>query len=429
MSSSSPEPAHEEFARWVQEALQRLYDLPYLQKHPLTNLLAGAEIDRLQRVPHLRRTLLDAIHALAPENAAQAQSPDWRAYRILELRYIEGLTPPEVMQQLVLSRSYYFREQARMLEALTTMLWEQWQQQRPPTPPASDADAQLSPEQHDLTREQLAHAETSRLSAQATWEQVDPIEVLQQLQPIVGSLARSQGKVVRSELPQQLITLRADRVLLRQALVTAITFALDLAAGEQVQIGSFAEPHEVGISIVVDQAREVPPAAAGRQGVGLEVCAQLMEAMGGALHVARTTGGRWEARLTWPAVATYTLLVIDDNQDFVNLFRRYLAGHSWRVLGAADGVQARQVLAEVDPTAIILDVMMPREDGWELLVALRASAATRSTPVIICSVLNEPRLAETLGASGYLTKPVTQPALLRALAPWSQAGASRAPAP
>ncbi len=433
MATSSPEPAREEFARWVQEALQRLYDLPYLQKHPLTDLLASAETERLQRVPHLRRTMLDAIHALAPANGAQAQSPDWRAYRILELRYIEGLTPPEVMQQLALSRSYYFREQARMLEALTTMLWEQWQQRRPPAPlaptkPLGDGNAQGLPEQVDLTREQLAHAETSRLSAHATWEAVDLIEVLQQLQPIVESLARSQGKVVESDLPQQFITLRADRILLRQALVTAITFALDLATRGQVQIRSLADSQEVGISIVVSQASEVSPSASGRQGVGLEVCAQLMEAMGGALNIEHTPEGRWEARLTWPTVASYTLLVVDDNQDFANLFRRYLVGHSWRVIGAADGVQARQVLADIEPTVIILDVMMPREDGWELLVALRSRESTRTTPIIICSVLNEPRLAETLGASGYLTKPVTQQALLHALAPWSQAGASRAPA-
>lgn len=426
MSERLTTATQEEFARWVQEALQRLYDSPYLQKHPLTDILA-AEADRLQRVPHLRRVLLDAIQALAPASGAQAQSPDWRAYRILELRYIEGLTPPEVMQQLALSRSYFFREQARMLEALTAILWDQWRQRRPPAPADGEPAPESPPEEPDLTREQLAHAETTRLSAQATWEPVDPIAVLQQLQPIVDSLARSQGKVVRSELPQQLITLRADRVLLRQALVTAITFALDMASDGQVRIGGFAEPHDVGISIVVGQASEVPPAAAGRQGVGLEVSARLMEAMGGTLKVERTTGGHWEARLAWPTVPAYTLLVVDDNQDFVDLFRRYLAGHSWRVIGAPDGARARQVLAEIDPTVIILDVMMPREDGWELLVALRASEATRATPIIISSVLNEPRLAETLGASGYLVKPVTQQALLRALAPWSQAGASRAP--
>lgn len=416
MSASSPEPAREEFARWVIEALQRLYDSPFLQKHPLTEALAGDEPNRLQRVPFVRRRLLDAIQALAPANGAQAQSPDWRAFRILELRYIEGLTPPEVMQQLALSRSYYFREQARMLEALTTMLWEQWQETRQTPAP---------PEQPDLTREQLAHAETTRLSAHATWEPVDPLAVLQQLQPIVESLARGQGAVVRSELPPQLLTLRADRVLLRQALFTALTYAVDMAAGGQVLIASFVGPNEAGISIAVERADQGAPA--NRQGVGLEICAQLMETMGGALRVERAVDGRWEARLAWPAEASYSLLVVDDNQDFADLFRRYLAGHSWRVVGAADGAQARELLAELAPTAIVLDVMMPREDGWELLVALRASEATRTTPIIICSVLNEPRLAETLGASGYLTKPVTQQALLRALAPWGRAGASQAP--
>jgi CheY-like chemotaxis protein len=428
MSESSSEPTREEFARWVQEALQRLYDSPFLQKHPLTDILAPGA-DRLQRVPHLRRVLLDAIQALAPVIGVQAQSPDWRAHRILELRYIEGLTPSEVMQQLALSRSYFFREQARMLEALTTTLWEQWQQRRPADPGliGGETPAGGATGQPDQTREQLAQAETTRLSAQATWESVDPVAVVQQLRPIVDSLARSQGKVVHTDLTLQLVTLRADRVLLRQALVTAITFALDLAADGQVQIGSFAESHEVGIAVAVGAANEVVPAAAGRQGVGLEISGRLMEAMGGTLRVERTAGGGWEARLAWPTVPSYTLLVVDDNQDFVALFRRYLAGHSWRVLGAADGVQARQLLAEVDPTVIILDVMMPREDGWELLVALRASEATCTTPIIISSVLNEPRLAETLGASGYLVKPVTQQALLRALAPWSQAGASRAP--
>lgn len=414
MPTSPPPPTREAFARWVQEALQRLYDLPYLQKHPLADVLAAAEPDRLQRVPHLRRELLDAIHTLAPAQGAQAQSPDWRAYRILELRYIEGLTPPEVMQQLALSRSYYFREQARMLDALTTTLWERWQQ---------SAQAAPAAEQVGPSREQLAYAEASRLAAQATGEHVDPADVLQQLAPLVESLAHSQGKRVQVDLPAQLVPLRADRVLLRQALVTAITYALDIASEQAVQITGFNERRAAGIAIHVAGAPE-----AAQPGRGLEVCAQLMQALGGELQVEHTFGGLWQARLAWPTEAIHTLLVVDDNQDFANLFRRYLASHSWRVVGAADGEQARQAIAEHLPTAIILDVMMPREDGWELLMALRASEATRATPIIICSVLNEPRLAQALGADGYLTKPVNQQALLRALAPLAQAAASQGPA-
>jgi Amt family ammonium transporter len=105
-----------------------------------------------------------------------------------------------------------------------------------------------------------------------------------------------------------------------------------------------------------------------------------------------------------------------------------LAATDWAVHGAVDGAEARQWLAEMRPTIIMLDVMMPREDGWEVLMALKAEATTRDIPIIVCSVLTEPQLATTLGAAAYLPKPVTQEALLQALAPWSRAGASQRPA-
>src|SRR5687768_13024204 len=127
MSESSPSPTRAEFARWVQDALNRLYDSPSLRGHPLAEALVGSAAPS-QRGQQLRRVLLDAIHAMSPDATLPAQSADWRAYRILELRYIEGLSPAEVMQQLAFGRSYYFREQARILEALTSMLWDQRQQ-------------------------------------------------------------------------------------------------------------------------------------------------------------------------------------------------------------------------------------------------------------------------------------------------------------
>jgi Amt family ammonium transporter len=92
--------------------------------------------------------------------------------------------------------------------------------------------------------------------------------------------------------------------------------------------------------------------------------------------------------------------------------------HHWEVIGAADGESARAEILRRRPTVILLDVMMPREDGWEFLVGIKARDETRDIPVIVCSVLSEPQLAATLGAFAYLTKPVTQQALLGVLAPW-----------
>jgi CheY-like chemotaxis protein len=323
------------------------------------------------------------------------------------------------MQQLAFGRSYYFREQARMLEALTSVLWDQWQQALGQDAPALAAST---------TREQLAHVETARLSAHATWETVDPVELLEQLRTLIEALAQAQGVAVQFKLPQRLTLLRADRVLLRQAMLNVIVYALDSACGGMVEVSSFVEGLTTGIRVLSAVPAAPQAVTPQRQGVGLDVCRRFMAAMGGALEVQGGAGARWEARLVWPTSAPRTLLVIDDNQDFADLFRRYLAGHNWQVIGAADGAAARQILAELVPTVITLDVMIPREDGWELLAGLRASERTRTTPIIVCSVLNEPRLARTLGATAYLPKPVTQPALLDALAPWGQAGASLGPA-
>jgi Amt family ammonium transporter len=69
------------------------------------------------------------------------------------------------------------------------------------------------------------------------------------------------------------------------------------------------------------------------------------------------------------------------------------------------------------PGAILLDVVIPGRDGWELLLELKQLPSTRDIPVIICSVLDEPAVAIALGAAAYLQKPIDQDRLLAALNP------------
>ena len=61
---------------------------------------------------------------------------------------------------------------------------------------------------------------------------------------------------------------------------------------------------------------------------------------------------------------------------------------------------------------------MPGLDGWEMLQQLKASPATREIPVVVCSVLKEARLAQSMGAAGYLTKPVSQREFLEMVQRW-----------
>ncbi len=421
MVELSMPPDRETFARWVHDALNRLYDSPYLQAHPLAALLTEAG-EALHRSQNLRRVLLEVIRAMRPAAGVPAQSPDWRAYRILELRYIEGLSPNEAMERLALGKSQYFRDQARVLDALTGVLWEQWQKARAVAPPVvTEADG--------AAQEDLIRAETERLCAQATWEAVDTAEVLDDLRAVVEPLAQAKGATIHFAPMQRFTVLHADRVMLRQAVLNVITHALGAASQGQVEVNGFAGGGETGIRVVAHSNTLTSVSASEQDGdTGLEICRQLMAAMRGVLRLAVTEHGAWEARLAWPVAEPCTLLVVDDNTAFVDLFRRYLAGHNWRVIGAASSAEARRMLIETRPTVIALDVMMPKEDGWEFLMALRSSADTRDIPIIVCSVLNEPQLALTLGAAAYLAKPVAQQTLLRTLAPWSRSGASLAPA-
>ena len=117
-------------------------------------------------------------------------------------------------------------------------------------------------------------------------------------------------------------------------------------------------------------------------------------------------------------MARATVLTIDDNADIVALFQRYLGGYAVSVVGIKNAEDALRVAVELQPQVITLDVMMPNQDGWEILQKLKIAPETKQIPVIICSVLHEPQLAQALGASGYVTKPISQAKLVETLQQW-----------
>jgi DNA-binding response OmpR family regulator len=89
-----------------------------------------------------------------------------------------------------------------------------------------------------------------------------------------------------------------------------------------------------------------------------------------------------------------------------DLLFRFLERDRLSVAVAANGETGLQLARELRPAAILLDVMMPRMDGWAVLGALKADPLTADIPVIMISMMNETGLAYSLGAADYLTKPV-----------------------
>ena len=100
------------------------------------------------------------------------------------------------------------------------------------------------------------------------------------------------------------------------------------------------------------------------------------------------------------------VLVIDDDQATRDLLARFLTKEGFRVATAADGRIGLEQARARRPRAILLDVTMPRMDGWTVLRTLRADPDLGDVPVIMVTVLDEQNLAFSLGATDYLQKPV-----------------------
>jgi CheY-like chemotaxis protein len=117
-----------------------------------------------------------------------------------------------------------------------------------------------------------------------------------------------------------------------------------------------------------------------------------------------------------------TLVIIEDDQTAASYYATLFKGNGYHVEVANDGVSGVDLCTRVQPQVILLDVMMPRQNGILVLQTLRASDETKNTPVVVMSNFSEPTLikrAIQLGALEYVIKTqVEGPALLNALPRW-----------
>ena len=104
------------------------------------------------------------------------------------------------------------------------------------------------------------------------------------------------------------------------------------------------------------------------------------------------------------------ILVVDDNPDVRLALTTILedAGHD--VLEAEDGDVVFDIALDQQPTLVLLDVMMPRLNGFDALARLKADTRTNSIPVVMVTAKGRPEdmaMARSLGAVEYITKPWT----------------------
>jgi CheY-like chemotaxis protein len=172
-----------------------------------------------------------------------------------------------------------------------------------------------------------------------------------------------------------------------------------------VHVDVFSEGHFAAFGLTKDEAER------------LEMARQLVELSGGSLNVIPGQGQQRTSaiRIALPAAEQVPVLVVDDNVDTLRLLERYLSNSRYRFTGTSDPEQAVRLAEELAPQIIVLDVMLPQVDGWELLGRLHEHPKTGNIPVVVCTILPQEQLAANLGAADLIRKPVSRQAFLSAL--------------
>ncbi|TET54973.1 MAG: response regulator transcription factor [Anaerolineales bacterium] len=107
-------------------------------------------------------------------------------------------------------------------------------------------------------------------------------------------------------------------------------------------------------------------------------------------------------------MAGETILVVDDEASIVELTRMYLEQEGFRVAAAVDGEAALEAIARKPPALLILDLMLPKIDGWEVCRRIRSGRAAPDLPIIMLTARDDDVdkiVGLELGADDYVTKP------------------------
>jgi CheY-like chemotaxis protein len=415
------------FLQELHDALLHLRDLPFRRTHPLSRRIAPSSPPSTST---LQQFLLDSVERLRPPSYVAFDSPRWRRYRYLKLRYVEGAPLEQVVMQLGISERQARREHHAALQELAALLIQQ--------SPASVGGGRLEPvfgdrsqdmpsmaQQFSFDSESLVDLDSELMqveSAQST-ERIDLLLALEDALDLAAPLARRRSVVIEPAERQVLPPVVGTKTVLRQILLNILTFFIGIDGVRHLRIEAYGRVAAIDLRFLVTVVARAPRGLSGTRGLAgfappLAAANHLVDGQGGSLHLVDAPTGIPSVHLVLPTVDATLVLIVDDNPGVARLFRRFLRGTGFRLVQARNGFQALDLTKLLQPDVIVLDLMMPVQDGWDLLRSLRADVATASIPVVACSVLPERDLALALGARDFLAKPVTPDTLLAALEPF-----------
>jgi CheY-like chemotaxis protein len=383
---SNAEELPESFIEQVKEALENLYNFQALQENPLSSQLNAQQSEvQTPNAQHLRGQLIEAIESLNPGQNVAANSGTVRIYNLIYMHYVGRLTIQQAAWEVGVSLRQAYRDLRRGQELVSAVLWHQHRKNTavPLVVPSINAE---------LTRlgDNTAVATLQEMLDSA----IRPIQIL----------ADKYKVAIHIDAPDEPIILTTNLVMAQQILTHILSQIIQQIHPSNLNIQVFDDAHFLRLHYPTDSSPTL---------LIKPIIQQMIDQIHWELQYASEQGVQEICLMSCQRKAL--ILLIDDNELLIHLLQRYLTDDAYTVVSAPNTEEGLQIIQQLKPDAIILDVMMPGIDGWELLQRLRTRSETQAIPVIICSVINDPELAFALGASQYVPKPVTREALLLAL--------------
>lgn len=400
---------HATLAEELRQALNKLSDSEALRRSPLVSRLGLERHD--DPAVALREILVRAIDSLRPAAGVSGGGIDARLHTILFERYVEERTQEAVAGRLGITPRHLRREQATALNALARFLDLQYEL-------GAGSGTQL-----DAVGEDAPTAHSTEVNREILWladahrhEMSDVAPVLSEVGDLAREMAAERGIKLCLTCVPDVQRVHIPRTILRQVVLNLLTAAVEnLGRGGRIHAEARPADGEVVIAVMVKREGHDPWRDLAALGRAADVSRQLARLFGGHVTVSEVDD-LLIAKVSLPGIDHQVrVLAIDDNTDTLRLWRRYVQRTRFALIETNNPDEALSLAARLRPALVVLDVMLPRVDGWELLRQFRRHAAMASIPIIVCTVLPQRQLALSLGAADFIQKPVTGPEFRAAL--------------
>lgn len=298
----------------------------------------------------------------------------------------------------------------------------------------------------------LSKVEAGKMELQL--EEFSLREAIDEIQSIIRDMANKKGLGLQVFVSDKVSNIYADQVKFKQIMYNLLSNAIKFTMQGSITISADCDDEKYIISVqdtgigiepknfevIFDEFKQLDSSQSRQYegtGLGLALTKRLVELHGGKIWVeSEGLGHGSKFSFTIPKIKqgqkavleSHThepiqistgkphkgkkILIVEDNEHAAQLLRIYLTEAGYETEVAIDGEEAVKKAKQILPFAITLDIMLPKKDGWQVMQELKDFPDTGHIPIIIVSIVDDESLGFSLGAVGYLVKPLDKDQLI-----------------